>query len=288
MTNITATDVAKLRSQTGAGMMDCKKALEEAGGDMDVAADILRKKGITKAAKRADKVASEGLVYGLSTGKVGALVEVNSETDFVANGEDFINFTKAVTQAVVDNNVNSVEALSAVKLPSGQTVSETLNALTLKLGEKMNIRRIARFEGDLISVYLHGTKIGVMVELSGGDVALGSEIAMHIAAANPKYLTRSEVPTEVLDKEKEIYAEQLRQQGKPDNIIENILKGKMDKFYGEICLPEQPFIKDEEKTIQKLLTEKGAKVKKFVRYELGEGIEKIAKNFADEVAEQMG
>lgn len=268
--------------------MDCKKALEEANGDMDVAADILRKKGITKAAKRADKVASEGLVYGLSTGKVGALVEVNSETDFVSNGEDFINFTKAVTQAVADNNVNSVEELASVKLSSGQTVSETLNALTLKLGEKMNIRRIARFEGDLISVYLHGTKIGVMVALSGGDAALGTEIAMHIAAANPKYLTRSEVPTEILDKEKEIYAEQLRQQGKPDNIIENILKGKMDKFYGEICLPEQPFIKDEEKTIQKLLTEKGAEVKKFVRYELGEGIEKVAKNFADEVAEQMG
>lgn len=288
MANITATDVAKLRSLTGAGMMDCKKALEEANGDMDAAADILRKKGITKAAKRADKVASEGLIYGLSAGKVGSLIEVNSETDFVANGEDFVSFTKEVAQAVADNNVNSIEELASAKLPSGQTVSETLNTMTLKLGEKMNVRRISRFEGDLVSVYLHGTKIGVMVELTGGDEALGTEIAMHIAAANPKYLTRSEVPTDVLDKEKEIYAEQLRQQGKPENIIENILKGKMDKFYGEICLPEQPFIKDEEKTIQKLLTEKGAEVKKFVRYELGEGIEKVEKNFADEVAEQIG
>jgi len=287
MSNITATDVAKLRSQTGAGMMDCKKALEEANGDMEAAADILRKKGIVKAAKRADKVAAEGLVYGLSTGKVGALVEVNSETDFVADGEDFVNFTKAVAQAVVDNNVNTVEELASVKLLSGQTVSETLSAMTLKLGEKMNVRRIARFEGEAVSVYLHGTRIGVMVELTGGDDVLGTDIAMHIAASNPKYLNRSEVSTEVLDKEQEIYAEQLRQQGKPANIIENIVKGKMDKFYSEVCLLEQPFIKDEEKTIAKLLAEKGAEVKRFVRYELGEGIEKVEKNFADEVAEQM-
>lgn len=286
MANITASDVAKLRSLTGAGMMDCKKALDEAGGDMDAAADLLRKKGIAKAAKRAEKVAAEGLVYGLSDGKKGALVEVNCETDFVAKSDDFINFTKSVAQAVLEKNPSNLDELSSAQV-TGQAISEAQTAMALKLGEKISVRRFTRYEGDTVSVYLHGIKIGVMVELTGGDEVLGSDIAMHIAASNPKYLNRNEVPSEILDKEKEIYAEQLRQQGKPANIVENIVKGKMDKFYSEVCLLEQPFIKDEEKKIEKLAAEKGAEVKRFVRYELGEGIEKIEKNFADEVAEQM-
>lgn len=284
---ITAADITKLRTATGAGMMDCKNALEEAGGDQDKAAELLRKKGIVKAAKRADKVAADGRVVGLvnSTETAGALVEVNSETDFVAKSEDFIAFSKEVGAIVLDSNPKDLDALNGQKMSHGKTVSETIGELTLKVGEKISIRRFARFEGGKVFVYLHGPKIGSLVELDGGDATVGVDVAMHIAAANPRYLTRSEVPAEVVEKEKEVYAEQLK--GKPANIMENILKGKVDKFYGEITLLEQPFIKDEDKKVEEFAKAGGATIKRFARFELGEGIEKVKADFAAEVAEQL-
>ena len=288
--SISASDVAKLRAATGAGMLDCKNALEEAGGDAEKAGEILRKKGIVKAAKRADKVAADGLVIGhvSANKKLGVLVEVNCETDFVAKSEDFTKFSKHVAEAVEKHNPSDLEALHTVNLPTGKTVEGLAGELTLKIGEKVSIRRFVRYETTgHASVYLHGTKIGVMVDLEGGDAELGTDVAMHIAASNPTYLDRSMVPSEAIDKEKEIYADQLRAQKKPENIIENILKGKVDKFYGEVCLLEQPFIKNEELMVGKLVEQKGAKIVRFVRFELGEGIEKQVKDFASEVAEQL-
>lgn len=286
---ITAGDIMKLRSSTGAGMMDCKGALEEAGGDMDKAAEILRKKGIVKAAKRADKIAAEGKIAAFVSpdNKFGAVVEVNSETDFVAKSDDFSNFANAVAEAIAQNNPADIEALNSVTLSTGKTVTDAISELTVKIGEKISVRRFTRYESGVVVAYLHGAKIGVLVEMEGGDAALGNDVAMQIAAANPKSVDRDGVDATLVEKEKEIYAEQLRQQGKPENIIENILKGKMDKFYGEVCLLEQPFIKNEEMTIKQLADQKGAKILAFTRYELGEGIEKKEKDFAAEVAEQM-
>lgn len=286
---ITASDIMKLRTATGAGMMDCKNALEEVGGDMEKAAEVLRKKGIVKAAKRADKVAAEGKVVSFvsADNKQGVLVEVNSETDFVAKSDDFVSFTNMIAEAVANNNPSDVEALSSVVLSNGKTVADTVSDLTVKIGEKISVRRFVRYDSGLVVSYLHGSKIGVLVELQGGDVALGNDVAMQIAAANPKSVDRDGVDSTLIEKEREIYAEQLRQQGKPENIIENILKGKMDKFYGEVCLLEQPFIKNEEITIKQLVDQKGAQIIRFSRFELGEGIEKQEKDFAAEVAEQI-
>lgn len=289
---ITSADIMKLRGQTGAGMMDCKNALEEAGGDLEKAADILRKKGIVKAAKRADKVAADGKIVAVVNAdqKTGAIAEVNSETDFVAKSDGFIKFAKDVVDAVEGTNPKDLDALQGTKLPSGKTVSEEISELTLKIGEKIGVRRFERFTttDGVVAIYLHGSKIGTMVELTGTDHGLALDIAMHIAAANPKYLTRDQVDSSEIEKEKAIYVEQLQAQKKPANIIENIVKGKMDKYYSEVCLVEQAFIKDEEKTIKQMLEKAGATIKRFVRFELGEGIEKVTKDFATEVAEQLG
>ena len=288
---ISASDVMKLRALTGAGMMDCKNALEEAGGDMEKAADLLRKKGIVKAAKRADKVAAEGMVtnYLSENGQVGVLVEVNCETDFVAKSDDFLAFSKAVAEAIAKHNPADVAVLQNVTLPTGQSVGERVQQLTLQIGEKISVRRFTRYETthDYIASYLHGMKMGVLIEMRGEDRAVGAEIGMHIAAARPQYVKREQVDPAEVAREKDIYAEQLKTQGKPANIIENILKGKLDKFYGEICLLEQAFIKDEDLTIEKYLVSTKSGVERFVRYELGEGIEKVAKDFASEVAEQL-
>ena len=289
--SISASDVMKLRNSTGAGMMDCKNALEEAGGEMDKAAELLRKKGIVKAAKRADKVAAEGLVTSFvsADGKAGALVEVNCETDFVGKSDDFGNFAKQVAEAIVKASPADVAALQMTPLSSGQTVGETASTLTLKIGEKISVRRFVRYEsasGQVCS-YLHGTKIGVIVEITGGDKELGVDVAMHVAASNPKALDRSGVDASLVTSERDVYAAQLKQAGKPDNIIENILKGKMEKFYSEITLLEQAFIKNEDVKVGDLVKNKGAAIVRFQRYELGEGIEKVNKDFASEVAEQL-
>jgi len=287
---ITAADIAKLRASTGAGMMDCKNAMIEAEGDMEKAADLLRKKGILKAAKRADKVASEGVVvaYLSSDSKTGALVEVNCETDFVSGSEDFVQFANGVVELVAKENPTDETALNVMKLASGETVEEALNERGLKLGEKISIRRFVRYQtDDLIATYLHGKKIGIILELTGGNSAVGTDVAMHIAATNPKCADRTSIDPALVAKEREIYIDQLKQQGKPDNMIENIVKGKLDKYYAEVCLVEQPFIKNEEIKVEKLLADNGATLVRFTRYELGEGFEKVVKNFADEVAEQL-
>ena len=271
--------------------MDSKNALEEAGGDMDKAVDILRKRGVLKAAKRAEKVAADGLVVTAVSGdeKVGAMVEVNCETDFVAKSPDFADFCRHVADVVLKNDPADVSALAAAALPSGQTVQEAAHHLTLKIGEKINVRRFARLaaaSGHVYS-YLHGTKIGVLVELESGDRSVGTDLTMHVAASNPKYLDRNAVSGADIARERAVYADQLKQQGKPENIIENIIQGKLSKFYGEICLLEQPFIKNEDITVEKYAASKQAKVIRFARFELGEGIEKAAKDFASEVAEQL-
>ena len=287
--SITAADIAKLRASTGAGMMDCKNAMEEAGGDMEKAADILRKKGVLKAAKRADKVASEGVVAGFvnADAKIGALVEVNCETDFVSGSDDFIKFANEVVEIVGKQNPADDAALQNLQMITGESVFAVLNELGIKLGEKISIRRFARYEGELVATYLHGKKIGIMVELQGGSTTLGTDIAMHIAATNPKCVDRTSIDPALVAKEKEIYIDQLKQQGKPENMLENIVKGKLDRYFAEVCLVEQPFIKNEEIKIEKLLSDAGAKLVKFVRFELGEGIQKVVTNFAEEVAEQL-
>lgn len=283
---ITTQDITKLREMTGAGMMDCKKALDEAAGDMEKASEILRKKGIIKAAKRSDKIAAEGLTAIKVAGNVAAIIEVNAETDFVAKSDAFMNLINLIVDsAVVEKPATAEEAMAKPDL------QDKFNEAVTKIGEKIKLRRlqvVEAGEGEIIGSYVHmGGKISVLVKMTGGNESLAKDIAMHIAGANPKYLNRELVDPTLLAKEIEIASEQLRAQKKPENIIENIVKGKMDKFYSEICLLEQPFVKDEEKTVGKLAEEAGAQVKAFWRYELGEGIEKKQCDFAAEVAEQM-
>jgi elongation factor Ts len=283
---ITAQDIAKLREQTGAGMMDCKKALEEAGGDAEKAIDILRKKGVVKAAKRTDKISAEGLTAAKVAGNFAVAVELNAETDFAAKSDAFINlFNVVVETAPAEKPTDPAEAMSKGDLQN------KFNEAVMKIGEKITLRRLASVQagdGETLGAYVHlGGKISTLVLLTGGNSELAYDIAMHVAASNPKYLNRELVDPALVAKEMEIASEQLRAQNKPENIIENIVKGKLDKFYGEICLLEQPFIKDEEKTVEKFAAESGATVKAFWRFELGEGIEKKSCDFAAEVAEQM-
>ncbi len=285
-----ASDVAKLRSMTGAGMMDCKKALDEAEGDMEKAADLLRKKGIIKAAKRTDKVAAEGTTRVKVVGNDAVVAEVNSETDFVAENADFKNLVSEIVDACLENQPQDIDTALAQNV-GGQTLQERLNNLTATIGEKISLRRFAlvkKDSADVFGAYSHlGGKISVLILLkNSADEALANDIAMHAAASNPKYVSRDEVPAEMVAREKEIYIEQLKQQGKPEAAIENIMKGKMDKFYSEICLLEQPFIKDEEKTIQKLLGA-GVVLARMERFGLGEGIVKEEKDFAAEVEAQL-
>ncbi len=285
---ISASDISKLRVSTGAGMMDCKVALEEAAGDMEKAAEILRKKGIVKAAKRADKIAAEGTTMVKVNGNTAVIVEVNSETDFAAQSADF----KALVDEIVADLLAKKPADVDTALAGG--INDKISALVGKIGEKITLRRFAvveKTDSEAFGDYIHmGGRLSVLTVLTGtDDAALAREISMHAAAAFPRYLNRTEVPVEILEKEKEIASEQLKAQNKPANIIEGILKGKMEKFYSETCLVEQPFIKDEEKSVAKFLESKGAgiAVKQYVRYELGEGIEKKQCDFAAEVAEQM-
>lgn len=288
---ISTQDISKLREMTGAGMMDCKKALDEPGGDMEKASEILRKKGIIKAAKRGDKIAAEGLTAVKVAGNTAAVVEINAETDFVAGSDDFKNLLAVTIDTVVAERPATVEEAMDKNTPVGGTLADKFNEAVTKIGEKITFRRLAvaqLTDGEIFGAYLHmGGKISVLVQFVGGNEDLAKDIAMHIAGANPKYVNREQVDPTLLAKEIEIASEQLRAQKKPENIIENIVKGKMDKFYSEICLLEQPFVKDEEKTIGKLAEEAGAQVKAFWRFELGEGIEKKQCDFAAEVAEQM-
>ncbi len=296
--SITAAAVSELRKSTGAGMLDCKKALEETGGDMEKAVDFLRKKGLAAAAKKAGRAATEGMVAVViaADGKTGALVEVNSETDFVAKTEKFQAFVADIANQVLVADPADNEALLAqdsVKEP-GKNIQTTLNEAISVIGENLQIRRFARFSSTgLTGAYIHaGGKIGVLVDLTGsGDLAaVAKDIAMHAAAAAPMYVRREEVAVDVLEREKAIYRDKAKQSGKPDNIVEKIIEGQIGKFYGEICLLEQSFVKDPDKSIQQVLKAAGADVTvaRFARFVLGEGLEKKESDFAAEVAAAAG
>ena len=290
---ISASQVMELRKKTGAGMMECKKVLTETDGNEEAAIELLQKRGILKAAKKSDRIASEGLVdaYVSEDGKVGAVVEVNSETDFVAANAEFKEFAKEIVKQVALNNPKDVEDLLAQKFIADETntVQDALTEKIAKIGENLSIRRFERFETDgLVAYYIHGAgKIGALVDMAKGDEALAKDICMQIAAAKPEVLDQSEVSAEKLEKQKEILKAQVINEGKPEAIAEKIVEGRLGKFYGEICLLDQEFIKDPDKKVRQLLKEKDAEVKRFVRFETGEGLEKKEENFAEEVMNQL-
>ena len=289
---VTASQVKELREKTGAGMMDCKKVLTETDGNMEKAIELLRERGIAKAAKKSGRVAAEGLVeaYVSEDGKTGAIVEVNSETDFVAKNEEFRTFVMDVAKQIVKNNPESVEALLAepAMFEEGKTVNEALIGKIATIGENISIRRFARFEttDGLIEKYIHGDgKIAVLVNMTSGTKELAKDVCMQIAAARPEFIDRDQVPAERVEKEKEILKIQTMNEGKPEAIAEKIVLGRINKFYQEICLVDQEFVKDPSKKVSDIL--KDSKVLEFARFETGEGIEKKEENFAEEVMKQL-
>jgi elongation factor Ts len=293
MATISAGAVKDLREKTGVGMMEAKKALEEAGGDFEKAVDILRKKGLSAAAKKAARVASEGMIAASiqGGGTTGVLIEVNSETDFVSKNEEFQAFAKGLAELVAGKKPADGAALSQLLL-GGENVEAKRNALVQKIGENITIRRFVCYEtAGRIAVYLHGNRIGVMVDYTGGDEQLGKDLAMHIAAANPQFLSRETVPADVLGRERAVYDAQAKESGKPAAVISKIVEGKLEKFYSDTCLVDQVYIKDPDGKlkIKDLLKKAGADIKlnRFVRYQLGEGIEKKKESFAEEVAAQL-
>jgi elongation factor Ts len=294
---ISAGQVKDLREKTGVGMMECKKALEENGGDMEKAIVWLRERGMSRAAKKADRIAAEGVVEVLvnAAGNAAAVLEVNCETDFVAKNEDFRKMVRDAAEVALKSNCNDIEKLAEMKLSTGVSIKDTIAGMIQKIGENMRLRRVLTVSAPNghISSYIHmGGRIGTLVVLEGkNDVAeLGKDIAMHIAAASPRYLSRHEVDKTELEQEKEIARKKLIEEKKPEAMIEKILDGQMNKFYKEVCLVEQAFVKNPDISITKLLesADKNLKISKFVRYALGEGIEKKQENFAAEVAAQLG
>ena len=290
---VTASQVKDLREKTGAGMMDCKKVLTETDGDMEKAIELLRERGIAKAAKKSDRVAAEGLVdaYVTEDGKIGAVVEVNAETDFVAKNDEFKSFVADVAKQIALTNPANVEELLAAKsiVEEDKTVQEVLTNKIATIGENMSIRRFARYETTgLVEKYIHGEgKIGVLVELENGNSELAKDICMQIAAAKPEFLDRESVPAERVEKEMEILKAQAMNEGKPAEIAEKMVQGRIGKFYSEICLVDQEFVKNPDMKIKQLLKEKGATINRFARLEKGEGLEKREENFAEEVAKQL-
>jgi len=288
--NITAAMVKELRERTGSGMMECKKALVEAEGNMDLAIENMRKSGLAKADKKSDRIAAEGII-GVKVnddGKSVAIVDVNCETDFVAKSEDFVNFVNSLLPVILSSNIESDEQLLAAPL-ADVTVDEARRGLISKLGENITIRRFQKFttEQGGVGSYLHGSKIGVIVELIAPDSQLGKDIAMHIAASKPTHVSEDQVSADVIDKEKEIFIAQSAESGKPADIIEKMVAGQIRKFLAEITLLGQPYIKDDKMTVAKLLESKGNNVVRFVSFKVGEGIEKKVENFAEEVMAQV-
>jgi len=287
---ITASQVKELRQRTGAGMMECKKALVETDGDIEAAIEQMRKAGMAKADKKADRIAAEGaiIVQMDMDRKNAAILEVNSETDFVSGGDDFKNFANGVCANVLNEKPASVDALVETKLESGETIEEARRALIAKIGEKISVRRFTNVStSGYLGVYLHGSSIGVIVDMEGGSEELAKDIAMHIAASKPVCVSSEQVDPALLDKEREIFAAQAKESGKPDEIIEKMIEGRVNKYLKEITLVGQPFVKDPDTTVEKLLKSNNANVNAFHRFEVGEGIEKKEENFAEEVMAQV-
>ena len=289
--NITAEAVKQLRERTGAGMMECKKALVESKGDLEAAAEAMRKSGLAKADKKAGRIAAEGAIVTATSadGHTAVLVEVNCETDFVAREADFSTFAKDVAQAALAGATADLDALMALKTSDGVVLDQRRRELIAKIGENISVRRFVRIAspGSNLGVYLHGSRIGAIVATTGGDIALARDLAMHVAAINPRHLDSSAVPAEELAKEKEILSAQAAGEGKPAEIIAKMVEGRVRKFLAEITLVGQPFVKDPDQTVEKLLKQAGAKVTEFARLEVGAGIEKKVENFAEEVMAQV-
>jgi elongation factor Ts len=292
--SVTAESVRQLRERTGAGMMECKRALVETQGDLDAAAELMRKQGLAKADKKATRVAAEGVIASATSpdGRTGVLVEINCETDFVARGDDFTAFAAEVAQLALKSGAADTAALAAQKLASGETVDERRRALIAKIGENISLRRLVQVQSaGQLGAYMHGTRIGTLVAIEGGDAALAKDLAMHVAATNPAYLTAAEVPADAVAKERDIRVEMLKNdeknKGKPDNILVKIVEGGISKWLNEITLLGQPFVKDDKLSIEKLLKGANARIVRFARLEVGAGIEKKQEDFAAEVQAQI-
>ena len=284
---VTATMVKELRERTGAGMMECKKALTEASGNMDTAIEQMRKSGQAKADKKASRIAAEGTTAIASNGKQAVIVEVNCETDFVAKDDQFQNFSNQLADLVLNSDVTTLVNLSAASMENGQTVEQTRLELVTKIGENIKVRRFEKMSSDAnVASYAHGKRIAVLVDHNGSD-EVGKDVAMHIAASKPLCISENEVPADVLDKEKDIAKAQAEASGKPAEIVEKMVLGKVNKFLKESTLLGQSFIKDDSLTVEKYLKGANAAVTKFIRYEVGEGLEKRSENFADEVQKQI-
>ncbi|ELK6022399.1 elongation factor Ts [Staphylococcus aureus] len=292
MATISAKLVKELREKTGAGMMDCKKALTETDGVIDKAIDYLREKGIAKAAKKADRIAAEGLVHVETKGNDAVIVEINSETDFVARNEGFQELVKEIANQVLDTKAETVEALMETTLPNGKSVDERIKEAISTIGEKLSVRRFAirtKTDNDAFGAYLHmGGRIGVLTVVEGStDEEAARDVAMHIAAINPKYVSSEQVSEEEINHEREVLKQQALNEGKPENIVEKMVEGRLRKYLQEICAVDQDFVKNPDVTVEAFLKTKGGKLVDFVRYEVGEGMEKREENFADEVKGQM-
>ncbi|MEA0735193.1 translation elongation factor Ts [Xanthomonas campestris pv. campestris] len=288
---ITASLVKELRERTGAGMMECKKALVENAGDIDAAAEWLRKSGLAKADKKADRVAAEGRIATAQAGGKAVLVEVNSETDFVAKDENFLAFTDVVATAALNSDAADADALKSVKLDSGETIEERRAAVIAKVGENLQVRRLVRIDSaNNVAAYVHGGRIGVLVELKGGDAELARGIAMHIAAMNPPHVKASDVPAEFVAKEKEIELAKMseKDKAKPAEILEKIISGKISKIVNEVTLYGQPYVLNTDQTVEQAVKAAGAEVIGFQRLAVGEGIEKVVEDYAAEVMKQAG
>jgi elongation factor Ts len=291
MAQITAALVKELRERTGSGMMDCKKALQETNGDIEAAVETMRKSGLAKADKKADRTAAEGMIIvrQADDGRAVAMVEVNCETDFVSKGKDFQDFATAVAELVLRRDPRDLDALLTMSLQGDKSVDQVRRELIAKIGENINVRRFARYttQNGILSSYLHGGRIGVLVDLRGGDQQLAKDIAMHVAASKPICVSDDQVPAELLVKEREIYAAQAAESGKSANIIAKMVEGRVRKYLAEVTLLGQPFVKDTEQSVAKLLQAAQASVTAFQRFELGEGIERKSENFAEEVMAQV-
>ncbi|EIJ81472.1 elongation factor Ts [Bacillus methanolicus PB1] len=289
---ITAQMVKELREKTGAGMMDCKKALQETNGDMEKAIDFLREKGIAKAAKKADRIAAEGITSIKVEGNEAVILEVNSETDFVAKNEGFQTLVKELADHLLKNKPATVEEAAEQKMDNGSKVAEHINAAVAKIGEKITLRRFeikTKTDNDAFGAYLHmGGRISVLTVLEGTvDEEAAKDVAMHIAALNPKYVSRDQVSQEEVERERQVLTQQALNEGKPENIVAKMVEGRLGKFFEEVCVLEQAFVKNPDQKVRQFVESKGAKIREFVRYEVGEGLEKREENFAEEVMNQV-